>query len=221
MKASDDFSEIDFLKQLDFSSAKEYALKVGQNTSLVPVGHWILSEVGILQSLTDWRFLYREFFFQQFESSVESTRSYLSKYSLAEKNRVLFLVIQQSRVLGHLGLSNINGTYAEIDNVIKSPDWQSLAGVSSMRDCLKSLIEWARETLEVRNFGLRVLSSNTKAIKLYLDMGFAISRSQNLVEDPQSEWGSLIVGQGDSNNESLRMLSMAQTWEAASRPSDT
>jgi RimJ/RimL family protein N-acetyltransferase len=221
MKASDDFSEVDFLKQQDFTSSMDHAIKVGQNTSLVPVGPWILSEVGILQSLTDWRFMYREFFFRQFESSVESTRSYLSQYSLAEKNRVLFLVIQQSRVLGHLGLSNINETYAEIDNVMKSPDWQSLAGVPSMRDCLQSLIEWARETLGVRNFGLRVLSSNTKAIKLYLDLGFVISRSQNLIEDPQSEWGSLIVGQGDSNNESLRMLSMAQTWEAALRPSDT
>jgi ribosomal protein S18 acetylase RimI-like enzyme len=90
-----------------------------------------------------------------------------------------------------------------------------------MRDCLQALIEWARETLQVRNFGLQVLSSNSKAIKLYSDMGFVISRSQNLIEDPHSEWGSLIVGQGDANNESLRMLSMAQNPEAALRPSDT
>jgi GNAT superfamily N-acetyltransferase len=221
MKPYDDGSKIDFLKHHDFSGSKALAKQVRENTSLVPVGEWIRTEVGILQSLTDWRFLYRRFFLKQFESSLESTRSYLSKYSIAGKNRVLFLVIDQSRVLGHLGLSSMNGAHAEKDNLNKSPDWQNLGGVPSMRYCLQALIEWARETLEVRNFGLQVLTSNSKAIKLYSDLGFVVSRPQNLFEDPHSEWGSLIVGQGDSNNGSPRMLSMAQTWEAASRPSDT
>jgi ribosomal protein S18 acetylase RimI-like enzyme len=81
-------------------------------------------------------------------------------------------------------------------------------------------MEWARETFEVRNFGLQVLSSNSKAIKLYSDLGFVITQSKNLVEDPHSKWGSLIVGQGDTNSKSLRMLIMTQTWEAALRHSD-
>lgn len=213
-------TKIYFLKQHDFIGSKKLAIEVEKDTSLVPVGNWILAEFEILECLTYWRFLYRKFFFKQFESSLESTRNYLSKYSLAEKNRILFLVIQQSRVLGHLGLSNIVDTYAEIDNVIKSPDWQDLGDVPSMRECLRALMEWAKETLEVRNFGLKVLSSNLKAIKLYSDLGFVITQAQNLVEDPNSKWGSLIVGQGNTGNECLRMLEMTYTYEAAFRPSD-
>lgn len=196
-------------KHIDFKDSLKASIELGNATSLIPVGNWILSEREILESLTTWRSANMSYFFSRFEATVKSTSDYLAKYSISESNRIMFLVMYESEILGHLGLSNVHGDYGEIDNVMKSPKWEDLNNAPSMRDCLNRLLEWSHSKLRVRHFGLKVLSSNTRAIKLYSNLGFSISKSLGVTEDPKSEWGSLVLTEDAEAAQSLQMLFMS------------
>lgn len=217
MKDFEIVNDFQSLKHAHFREASGSAIEIGRKTALVPIGNWILSEVELLESMTTWRSTNMEFFFSRFESSIESTKEYLAKYSISETNRLLFLVMHDSNALGHLGVSGVIGDYAEIDNVIKSPKWGQLQNAPSMRDCIQKMMEWSNSTLGVRHFGLRVLSSNIRAIKLYSTLGFSISQSLPVIEDPKSKWGSLVISKDSVVGQSLRLLSMELDLENSGR----
>ena len=217
MKDFEIVNNLQSFKHAHFREASGAAIEIGKKTALVPIGNWILSEAELLESMTIWRSMNMEFFFSRFESSIESTKEYLAKYSISEKNRLLFLVMHDSNALGHLGVSGVIGDYAEIDNVIKSPKWGQLQNAPSMRDCIQRMMEWSNSTLGVRYFGLRVLSSNMRAIRLYSNLGFSISQSIPVIEDPKSDWGSLIEAKDSQAEQSLRMLSMDLDLENSDR----
>ena len=113
-------------------------------------------------------------FFSQFEATTESTSSYLRNFSISQSNRILFLVQRDEDIVGHLGLSSISGTTAEIDNVMKTQTKSEAPNSSEMLCLLQSLVGWAITDLGLRTFKLQVKESNIPAIKLYKNAGFRL-----------------------------------------------
>lgn len=202
-------SRVGQLKKHTLQDSSEMSVRVNDRFLLVPVGDWIFTDRDTIEAMSKWRSAHMGAFFKRFESSVESMRNYLFTHAVGESNRLLFLAKQGAVFVGHLGLSNIEGRSAELDNVLKSPDWLESDDSSSMRECLRILMQWANSNLSIDNFCLNVLSSNVRAINLYEKLGFSISQRVPVKPDPNCAWGSLIDDlENSEKNNSLYRLKM-------------
>ena len=83
---------------------------------LVPIGCWALSDEELLSSFAKWRQTFMHFSFTQFTASKESTLGYLKNLSILQEDRILFAIFVGRTLFGHIGLSNITDSKAEIDN---------------------------------------------------------------------------------------------------------
>ena len=193
------------MKQQDFAAAQQWSIHINDEVCLVPIGRWILSQVDYVTEMAIWRSESRDSFFARFPFSVESFSNYLMNHAIEDQHNVTFAVMQNdSELLGHVGLSSVNGHQATIDAVMISPRNRS-TGLAQV--ALQALINWASETLSVKHFNLEVLSSNEGAIKLYSRLGFEISSRRNLREVVD---GDLTILEectfGESNVEELKFI---------------
>lgn len=168
------------MKHESIHLAKHWAIPVNNEVFLVPIGSWILSQSQYVKEMAMWRFESRNSFFARFPLSVESFSSYLMTHAIEDQCNVTFAVMQNhSELLGHAGLSSVNGHQATIDAVMIRPENRS-SGLAQIS--LQTLVSWAQKALSVKRFQLEVLSSNESAIKLYSRLGFEISSRRNLRE---------------------------------------
>ena len=89
---------------------------------------------------------------------------------LGVDDRILFLVVTNNgEVIGHIGFNScINDELLfEIDNVVRG-DESKERGIFSQ--AIVALMEWARKTLYVNGFFLRVMDDNDHAINFYKKM---------------------------------------------------
>jgi perosamine synthetase len=140
---------------------------------LVPVCEAHINDNELLQKLTLWRNLNVEVYPTQFKATLESTRTWLTDRLLTVSDRMLYLVVDNAgKVIGHLGFNGcLNEEFLfEIDNVVRG-----VPGVSSgiFSKAMVSLIEWARKTINVNGFFLRVMDDNPQAIEFYKRNAFA------------------------------------------------
>jgi RimJ/RimL family protein N-acetyltransferase len=147
--------------------------------SLIPVGPWVLEEDDLLAKMALWRESAMDMFFARFQASVSSTRDYLSTHSIALPNRILFIIEANGRYVGHLGLSNVGRENAEIDNVIRGELGEPR---KLMTHALERLLVWAEHSLRIKSVQLRVISTNSRAIRLYSSLGFQFVSSDFLRE---------------------------------------
>lgn len=157
---------------------------------LIPVGPWVLEEDDLLAKMALWRESAMDMFFARFQASVSSTRDYLSTYSLALPNRILFIIEANGRYVGHLGLSNVGREKAEIDNVIKG---ELVEPRKLMTHALERLLVWAEHSLGIKSFQLRVISTNRRAIRLYSSLGFQFVSSDFLRESTDKRGATHLI----------------------------
>lgn len=148
------------------------AIPVGQRGFLLPVCNAHLNDNELIQKMTDWRNINVDAYPTQFIASLESTRSWLKDKLLKVEDRILFFIIDNNgNVLGHIGFNScINTEQAfEIDNVVRGV---TLAEKGIFSEAIIQLIEWARKTINVNEFILRVMDNNLHAINFYKKNGF-------------------------------------------------
>ena len=139
---------------------------------LVPVSKLHKFNNELVEKLTDWRNENVHVYPTQFIATVESTKTWLKDRLLAVDDRMLFLIVDvQGKILGHIGFNGCNNDdfLFEIDNVIRG-EQTAAKGVFSAG--MFSLMEWARKTLNVEGFFLRVMDDNPHAIAFYKSNGF-------------------------------------------------
>ena len=152
---------------------------------LVPISNCHLDDGALIGHLTTWRNKNVDTYPTQFEATEESTKIWMRERLLEVDDRILFLVYSRAGILvGHIGFNNCHNKdrLFEIDNVLRgNSDCQK--GLLSR--ALLSLMEWARKTLHVEGFFLRVMDNNTHAIKFYERNDFVgidripLTKSQN------------------------------------------
>ena len=164
------------MKKDTFDEARSYSLDVIDEINskigvLVPIGCWALSDEELLSSFAKWRQTFMHFFFTQFTASKESTLGYLKNLSILQEDRILFAIFVGRTLFGHIGLSNITDSKAEIDNTIR--------GVSGGHNNLfyfaeKALLNWAFNTLKVETIDAQIMSTNIRAHSLHKRFGFEL-----------------------------------------------
>lgn len=207
---SDEYSAtalIGQLKSLSFSDARSEAIPLLSHPEifLVPVGNWIMHDSTLIEQFSRWRALASEMFFARFPESTESMRNYLRNVSVGNPRFILFLMMDNSgNSYGHIGLANIDGYRAEIDQVMKAPGIR-LPGL--MADVVLTLSQWSVTALRLRELELKVISFNERAIALYEKTGFRITAQHHLktVESPHLTT-HLEVPESESNVEYLSYL---------------
>jgi hypothetical protein len=96
-------------------------------------------------------------------------RNYILSHSIEMNDRLFFVIFDDfGKPLGHLGLSNVQGDSADVDNVMRAPNISNF----SMRDVLSFILDWSNIELGIQNFGLTVMPDNRRALELYSALGF-------------------------------------------------
>ncbi|MDG0026272.1 aminotransferase class I/II-fold pyridoxal phosphate-dependent enzyme [Trinickia sp. Y13] len=157
----------------------------GEQGFLIPVAQVHLGDDALLQRLTQWRNRFVHVYPTQFLATLESTRAWLRDRLLAVEDRMLFLVVdKQGAVVGHMGFNSCFNDEAqmELDNIVRGVD-----GVERgiMANALLTLTEWARKTINVEGFFLRVFADNAKAIDFYRSLGFVVDETIPLTKVEQ------------------------------------
>ena len=139
---------------------------------LVPVSKAHEADSELLEKLTDWRNKNVNVYPTQLVATVESTKAWLKDRLLAVDDRMLFLIVDnQGKVAGHIGFNGCNNDDClfEIDNVVRG---EQAAAKGIISTGMFALMEWARKTLNVNGFFLRVMDDNPHAIEFYKRNGF-------------------------------------------------
>jgi len=166
------------------------AIAIGDRGFLVPVSKVHLADESLLQRLTAWRNTNVHVYPTQFNATLESTRSWLKDRLLAVDDRMLFLVTDaKGKVFGHLGFNGCHNDEAffEIDNVVRG-ELEGEQGLFSA--AIQALVEWARTTVAVEGFFLRVMDDNPRAIDFYKRNGFTETKRIALKRSVRGEMTS-------------------------------
>jgi perosamine synthetase len=162
------------------------AIPIDESGLLVPVCKFHQRDSELLRKLTEWRNENVDAYPTQFVATIESTTAWMEDRLLAVKDRVLFLIADsQGKAVGHIGFNNccLNPFEFEIDNVVRG-DRTAIKGIVSK--AMIALMEWARKTLNVGQFSLRVMDDNLHAIEFYKRNEFVEDRRIPLVREDKN-----------------------------------
>ena len=180
-------SNFEFLKRADnVQQAYLRAMKIKDIGFLVPICHQHLEDKQIIENLTKWRNEFVDVFPTQFKAEFDGTKRWLKEQVLDNHARILFLVVNKSgKALGHLGFNNClnNECSFEIDNVVRGEmcEERNTFGLA-----LEQAMKWARETINVNKFWLRVFSENQHAINFYLRNNFVEEKRIGLKKEVEN-----------------------------------
>lgn len=180
-----------FLKAAtDIQSALIRAIPIPQAGFLVPVCASHCDDDDVLKKLTDWRNENVQAYPTQFRATPDSTKAWLKDRLLAVDDRMLFLVVDNcGKVVGHIGFNGCNNEQRlfEIDNVVRG---DSTAAKGLLSKALIAVMEWARKTVNVEGFCLRVMEDNLHAIEFYKHNEFEEVRRIPLVKEGDAQFVS-------------------------------
>jgi len=139
---------------------------------LVPVCELHADDDVLIRLLAQWRAENEFAYPTRFPVTEGGTKSWLRTHLLDVEDRILFLVLERhGRPMGHLGFASCfnDECSMEIDNVVRGMK-ESPRGL--MASAMRALLTWARTTIGPRQFTLRVLDDNARAIQFYRKTGF-------------------------------------------------
>jgi RimJ/RimL family protein N-acetyltransferase len=173
-------------------------------------GIWLLSAHEWLEQMMNVRESNRQMYFSRFPPSIESLSKYLLEGPLGNENQILFLLLDQDENLqGHIGLKLAPGGNIEIDNVLRTS--RSYPGI--MKIALDAIMRWGNNNLEIKKYSLKVISTNSRAINLYEELGFTLQERHSLrVESHPNGLTKLTPVSMEVSNTKEEMLIMGKVY---------
>lgn len=165
--------DLNCLKKTSLKDARRLSIPVDKTTDLVPVGPWVFEGAPPFSAqMRSWRELAHSSFFYQGKPSESEYVNHLKSRVIADANRILFAISHEEKFCGHLGISEVLGNQANLDNVMRSPERFWPREQPLMEESIRSLANWAFDLLSVTTLRLAVRSDNSRAIALYVRCGF-------------------------------------------------
>jgi RimJ/RimL family protein N-acetyltransferase len=138
---------------------------------LVPVTAQRAADPGVIERICRWRDLNKGAFLTVVEADLANTRRYLQDISLPDPARILFLIADlQERLIGNIGLRDVDADSAELDNVVRG---EPVTSPDFMRGACAAVLDFGFAVLGIGSVHLSVLADNPRAIELYRRLGFA------------------------------------------------
>jgi hypothetical protein len=154
--------------------------------TLVPVGNWILQDRPTIEAICAWRQAAMRMFLVQFDSSYARPYTSLKDLSIAQEGRLFFMLFDQSnQLIGHLGVSEVNGLGCELDNVMRAAKGGDPRLIYYAE---AALLDWCFDSLQVQTCSARVVSYNWMAIQLHEDIGFVAEETLALRKYQDGVW---------------------------------
>ncbi len=170
--------KINLFKKISRDDANLHGISILDNVGqkigcLLPVGKWILTELGLLEKIAGWRNKFNRMFPSQIKVTVESTILHLE--SLVDKHdSILFLIEDDDRkIIGHIGAINISTTEFELAHLMRGENTKNTEIIYFAE---KALIEWCISELGVTEVKIEAMSYNLGAISIHEKMGFELER---------------------------------------------
>ena len=203
-----------FTKETSFRiSVDSKLLGVSEDLNLEcrAAGPWLLSFNEWLEQMKNSREINREMYFSRFPPSLESLSKYLSDGPLGNQNQILFLVIDKvGNLHGHIGLKLDPEGNVEVDNVLRTSS--ILPGI--MKIALNEIIHWGNRNLGFRQYSLKVISTNIRAIQLYEDLGFTLREKKHVkITSLPNGLASLIPASKGESNTREEMFIMEKVFD--------
>jgi RimJ/RimL family protein N-acetyltransferase len=160
---------------------------VSENLVLIPAGIWLLEMNEWLNQMLCTREVHRNMFFSRFNPSMVSLEKYLRNGPIEDSNQILFLIIDaRTTYHGQVGFKIINQNICELHNVLRI----SHHTPGLMRTAISELMKWVNSELRIKNFTLKVISTNLRAITLYQMLGFqcidSVPLRVNVISDSET-----------------------------------
>ena len=126
--------------------------------------------IDLMELLGRWRKENEHWYLSQFSVSTERTTKWFMEKLIEVPDRLLFMIKISGKYIGHVGLFrfDFHNLICEIDNILRGE--KDCPGI--MGDAVMGLMDWARSSLKLKGFTLKVLSDNSRAIKLYKNLGY-------------------------------------------------
>jgi RimJ/RimL family protein N-acetyltransferase len=123
-----------------------------------------------VRRLTDWRNRFVTSFLTEFEATEAQTSCWLADVVTPNDRKILFMVDDAAgRTFAYMGIDFVDWEMGrgEVDAIVRGED----APRGLMRECLLTLLGWARSQLGLREIEVRVRSDNP-AVEFYRRVGF-------------------------------------------------
>jgi RimJ/RimL family protein N-acetyltransferase len=199
-----------YAEALAMSICKSTETRDEAHFKLIPVGNWVLTDFATVALFADWRNRFSRFFLKQVIANHENALGYLTAKADPKNNSVIFLIKDKTdQTVGHIGLSNVDGDSAELDNVLlgHSP------GIENFMDSVENyLLEWANSHLGIKYMHLRVLSFNFLAIQLHERCGFQTKDSSPLRLTEAYGYSDLELATPETANVGYTCIFMSRTF---------
>ena len=165
---------------------------------LLPVGPWIADDIEKVELIRAWRQRTMRMFLTQFESTFDRTLGYLKNLSIAQEDRIFFLIYDISdRLVGHMGIADVDGNSGELDNLMRGVEGGDprLVYFSEI-----SLLDWCFTNLGINQSDVRVLSYNWLVLSLHEEVGYSfVSNSPLKKYEKDNVIFHDVVAESDSN----------------------
>ncbi len=152
---------------------------------------------GLVAALSAWREKHSWWFPAQFKVTREGTKSWLRKGVIENKDRILFLLQDESgKMIGHMGFYRFDfaNRSCEADNIVRGEEGHPGIMTAAMR----TLLAWGMQNLKLGAFSLQTYEDNEKAIALYERCGFSRAERIPMVSakvGERTEWVKAKEGQ--------------------------
>ena len=160
-----------------------FILKISNQYNLVPIRFYDLLDEDLIKIFSKWRNANYLAFPGKKKTNYLNTSNWLNNNVLNDNKRILFKIINSNKeLIGHIGLKLNYGLLNEIelDNVLRG---EKSNEKKIMSLSIKSLAKWSANKLQIDKMFLKVLTTNTHAIKFYEKNDFSKVRTLKITQN--------------------------------------
>ena len=151
----------------------------------------IENNYSMMERLGRWRKENEKWYLSQFPISPRRTKLWFVYHVTAQPDRLLFIISKNGKYIGHVGLFRFDflRDCAEIDNVLRGEkEFKGIMGISIL-----AVMRWGEQNLDIKEYSLKVLSDNTRAVRLYEKLGFKTVKKIPLYYEDSKTDGKILV----------------------------
>lgn len=143
-----------------------------KSIKLKPLTANSLKNIDYLSSITEWRRNYKDFFFNDFEPTIERTEKWLKSVFLSSPRSLFFLLFFEEKFIGHYAFKNLTEQSAFLDNLVKGVQ----GGHSKIIEtAVTKLIDWLFDNFCISQVNGTILTDNPYSIMSHKRFGFNFS----------------------------------------------